>query len=199
MSTETEAKIRVSDHDAVRQQLRKLGGELQGTHLEINIFMDTEDRSLMAADKGLRVRIDHDLQKEIKSCTLTFKGPRQPGTFKSREETETTLGDAEVMVAVFKELGYKPILSFEKRRESWVLNNYKVELDELPFLGLFVEVEGPDERSIAAITSQLGLSSLGDIKTSYAGLLSNYLAENGINRREVKFNDLPHAKTTAKA
>ena len=36
---------------------------------------------------------------------LTFKGPVQPSTMKLREEIETVVGDGEVLLRIFGELG----------------------------------------------------------------------------------------------
>jgi adenylate cyclase class IV len=45
-----------------------------------------------------------------------------------------------------------------------------VELDELPHLGCFVEIEGPDEQSVLAVRDRLGLAGPG-ITKSYLAML----------------------------
>src|SRR5436309_8453341 len=54
MAVEIETKIKVDDLSAIRAKLQGSNAKLLGKHLEINTFFDTEDRSLLAADKGLR-------------------------------------------------------------------------------------------------------------------------------------------------
>src|SRR6185503_19629633 len=52
MPVELEAKVKVDSHEPTRQRLREAGAEAHGSHVQINTFFDTGDRSLRAADKG---------------------------------------------------------------------------------------------------------------------------------------------------
>jgi adenylate cyclase class IV len=45
-------------------------------------------------------------------------------------------------------------------------------LDQLPLLGDFVEIEGPDEEKIATAQEKLGLSDLSHIAEGYASLVA---------------------------
>ena len=74
------------------------------------------------------------------------------------------------------------MLSFEKRRETLELDGCKVELDELPHLGSFVEIEGPDEEAVLRVREKLGLADRPIVKTSYIALLMGYLQERGQRR-----------------
>jgi adenylate cyclase class 2 len=187
MAVEIETKIKVDDLGAIRAKLQGANAKLLGRHLEINTFFDTEDRSLLAADKGLRVRVSHDTDRNTNECTLTFKGPRQPGQLKSREENETTIGKPDCTIQLLEALGFKAVLTFEKRRESWELLGCRVELDELPHLGTFVEIEGPKEEMILNVERMLGLSGRSSIRASYAGMLMTHLQETDSSERTVIF------------
>lgn len=105
------------------------------------------------------------------AATLTFKGPLQRAAFKQREEIEFSLPDAEGAVRLLEALGYAPWLTFEKRRETWSLGSCKIELDELPKLGCFIEVEGPAEADIRAVLTALGLDAAKSITRSYAAMI----------------------------
>ena len=120
---------------------------------------------------------------------ITYKGPRQHGLLKSRDEVEVTVGNSEDASQLLERLGFVRMLSFEKRRESWKLGGCKVELDELPYLGSFVEVEGPGDQPVLAVREQLGLADRPIVKSSYIALLMGYLQERGQNRRIVTFAD----------
>ena len=52
------------------------GASEAGKVLETNAFFDAEDRTLLAEDKGLRLRTNHDLQSGAEKYIITFKGPR---------------------------------------------------------------------------------------------------------------------------
>ena len=179
MPVEIEAKMAVADHGPVRDALRRVGAEPLGKVLERNVFFDTKDAALLAAGEGLRIRTNHDLETGRETHVVTHKGPLQPGAFKSREESELTVADAGDCARLFDKLGFVRTLSFEKRRESWKLGPCKVELDEVPHLGTYVEVEGPGEAEVTAAREALGLADRPVIKTSYIGLLTKYLKEQG--------------------
>ena len=69
-------------------------------------------------------------------------------------------------------IGFVEVLRFAKRRESWRLAGCRVELDELPKLGCFVEIEGPSEEAIQAVREQLGLVDSESVTRGYPELLS---------------------------
>jgi adenylate cyclase class 2 len=187
MPVEIEAKMSVESFDPVREKLRELGARHAGEHFEVNTFFDTEDRSLLAADEGLRLRVERDNATGNERHVITWKGPRQLGPLKSREELETEVLGGDRAVQILERLGYLRTLSFEKRRESWELDGCKVELDEVPHLGRFVEVEGPDEKTVMHVRDRLGLSVRPIIKGSYITLLMSHLQERGQTTKAVTF------------
>jgi adenylate cyclase class 2 len=187
MAVEIEAKLKVPSHDPTRQKLRELGATSAGTQLEINTFFDTADRSLLAADKGLRLRVTRHLDTGAEQSIVTFKGPRQPGALKSREESETHVSNPDCMMQIFRALGYEQVLTFEKKRESWHVDDCHVELDEVPHLGTFVEIEGPSEAAVSAVQEKLELASSSPLKGSYVGMLMTWLQERGSAERIVTF------------
>jgi adenylate cyclase class 2 len=188
MAVETEAKLKVNSHDGVSQRLRELGAASIGAKLETNIFFDTARGELRHAGKGLRLRLARDLGSSAVKAIVTYKGPRRPGAVKSREEIETEVADPDSMIAIFRALGLEQSLSFEKKRESWRVDDCQVELDEVPYLGKFVEIEGPSEASIAAVQQKLGLTGTPNIQDAYISLLLNWLREHGRSERAVTFS-----------
>jgi adenylate cyclase class 2 len=187
MPVEIEAKMKVPDLTGVRARLASTGAKRVGSYLERNTFFDTEDRSLLAADEGLRVRSSTDRDTGITICTMTHKGPRQHGQLKSREETEMVVGDEADGLAMLTVLGFDRVLSFEKRRESWSLGGCKVELDELPHLGTFVEIEGPKDETVMRVRELLGLADRPMNKASYIAMLMTMLQEQGKPAADITF------------
>ena len=189
MPVEIEAKFKVESFDAVWEKLRARAAAFVGDRLETNIFFDTEDRSLLASDKGLRLRVSRDVSAGEEKYVLTYKGPRQHGTLKSREENEIAVGSAADTVTLMERLGFSRVLSFEKKRQTWKLEGCTVELDEVPFLGLFLEIEGPGEAAVLKVRDALGLNDSPILKGSYVALLTTYLQERGEEQREITFAD----------
>ncbi|HTL29213.1 MAG TPA: class IV adenylate cyclase [Tepidisphaeraceae bacterium] len=189
MPVEIEAKIKVNELAEVRERLQKAGANHVGEAMETNIFFDTDDRSLLAADEGLRLRQKKDLSGQSpETYTITFKGPRHPGALKSRDELELGVASSKDAVALLDRLGFHKVLTFEKKRESWKLEGCLVELDELPHLGSYVEIEGPKEDAILKVREILHLSDRPLVKASYIALLMTYLQEQGKSHRVVAFS-----------
>jgi adenylate cyclase, class 2 len=187
MAVEIEAKMVVESHEPVRVRLREAGAELIGQFMETNVFLDTEDRSLLAADEGLRLRANKDVATGQSQYVLTYKGPRQVGPLKSREEVEVTVDNASQAVTILERLGYLTMIQFDKHRESYRLDDCRVELDEMPHLGFFVEIEGPSEASVMKVRERLELGNRPLQKASYASMLMSYLQERGDARRRITF------------
>jgi len=190
MAIELEAKMAVADHLAVAVLLRQFAARKLGDHFEVNAFFDTEDRSLLAAGEGLRLRHELDFGTTRERHVITYKGPRQAGPLKSREEIEFEVSDAAAATILLERLGYVRTLSFEKRRQSWELDGCTVELDEVPYLGKFVEIEGPDEPTVMRVRERLQLSDRPLIMSSYIALLMTHLKERGEARQDVRFKDV---------
>ena len=74
-------------------------------------------------------------------------------------------------------LGYKKTMTLEKKRRIWKLDECEIDLDELPLLGSFVEIEGPDSKKIAEVQRNLGLSKLSHIPETYTALIENKLRQ----------------------
>ena len=180
MAVEIEAKIKVSDHDGLRERLEKLGAVCQGEQLETNIYFDMADSQLRKGDRALRLRCVGG------EYTLAYKGPAQPSKFKQREEIQTGVADGPALVKLLGEVGFEQSLVFEKRRESWVLDECCVELDVLPLLGTFVEVEGPSEAAIGKVVEKLGLAGADLVNGAYPILLREYLEQTGNCSREIR-------------
>jgi adenylate cyclase, class 2 len=188
MPIEIEAKIQVPDHAPVREKLRSMGAKKVGEYFETNTFFDTNDHTLRDADRGLRIRRNRDVGTKEEEFILTMKGPRLQGELKSREENEVTIDNAEQMATVLDRLGYRAVLSFEKRRERWLLGGCHVELDELPHLGTFVEIEGDGDASVMKVREQLGLSGEPLINEGYIALLMAFIEEQGLESRRIQFD-----------
>jgi adenylate cyclase class 2 len=187
MPLEIEAKLKVDDLAPTRSRLESLGAKFVGDYREVNAIFDTEDRALLAEDKGLRVRTSRDARSQKETCTVTYKGPRKHGAMKSREETEMIVESFDAATKLLQQLRFTQILSFEKKRQSWELGGCKVELDELPHLGCFVEIEGASERAIQKVQESLNLGQHPIVKTAYVGLMMTYLQDRGEADRMVRF------------
>ncbi len=162
---EREAKIRLKDPVKLRSTLESASAEFDGRVLERNWLFDHAERSLARKDKLLRLR-------EAEKVYLTFKGPRQQSELKVREELQLEFPDTASARALLDAVGFNQWFYYEKIRETWRLGRCEIVLDELPQLGLFVEIEGPNDEEIEAVRKRLKLPR-EYINVSYVELLSS--------------------------
>lgn len=180
---EVEVKFFVPDLNAIREQLVQLGVEVTKPRIfEQNVRYDTMNEELFQEWKLLRLRQDNVV-------TVTFKGePQEEVTSEARvrEELEVQVSDFETMAMIFERIGFYPVQSYEKYRETFIWGNVEVVLDELPY-GDFVELEG-EETALKTAVSQLGLDWQKRILTNYLGLMQQLK-----DKHDLPFTDLTFA------
>lgn len=186
-SIEIEAKMPLADAAGLEARLVALGAVRGPGVLEVNTFFDTDQGQLKSTDSGLRLRVQRENGSTEPVAYLTFKGPRTHGALKSRTEIEVTVGDARSAADLLMALGFVAGFSFEKRRRRWELDGCHVDLDELPYLGHFVEIEGPSESAVLAVRQRLGLGEVPMVRASYISMLSHYLSEHRLSVEHVRF------------
>lgn len=174
MADEIEAKIKIIEPTVIESLVRHLGGVERFRRIETNIFYD-QARKLDKKGEVLRLRQEYYLYRfgdgagEVVSAT--FKGRRKKGKLKIRPEHEFEVSDFDQARAMFEALGYKESFRFEKKRQSFSLGDCVVEIDTLPYLGHYVEIEGGTEKKINKVVKQLGLDGEKLIVEGYGGLL----------------------------
>ena len=170
---EVEVKFYVADITAVRDRLLSLEtSQLKMVRLyERNVVFDTAVETLRHNQQLLRLRQDENVR-------LTFKGPapdqQAQSQAKVREEIEVTLDNFDQMAHILDKLGFAPVLTYEKYRETFQVGAVEVVLDELPY-GNFIELEGPDE-ALRPLAAQLGLDWSKRLLTNYLAMLAQVQA-----------------------
>jgi adenylate cyclase class 2 len=175
MSHEIEAKFPVKDHARVRRRLRACGAVFLGTYVQTDRFYDTPGGGYRQTGCGLRLRCLNILRSGEKKLDarpqITFKGPVQANTkVKIRREIQTRLDCAQTAHQLLLACGLQQVACYRKRRGSYRLDGCLVELDQVPKLGSFVEIEGPGEKAVEALRRRLGITS-DHIPASYLQLL----------------------------
>ena len=185
MPIEIEAKLKVDSLAKISRKLKDCGAEFLRSRLHTDTYFDDSKSTLRKSDIALRIRRQRIGRKE--QVVITFKGPRQKGHYKHRQEIQFKVSDARLAEQFLAALGYKGVLTFQKKRRVWRLGGCEAALDKLPFLGDFVEIEGPGEKKIAAVQKKLGLDDLPHIQESYAVLMSKKLKRRGRKHNKVYF------------
>ncbi len=140
---EIEMKCPVADFAAVEQRLASWGIACSETRQEIDQYFKAPDRNFAATDEALRLR------RIGPRNVLTYKGPKQAATAKTRVEIEVALAEgqqpAHDCLHLLEMLGYRPVAIVRKQRLCYHLERggfeLEVSLDRVEDVGLFVEVE----------------------------------------------------------
>lgn len=191
MPQESEVKYRVRGFAAVRRAIRRAGGTLIESVLQADLHFDTPAQHLRRSDETLRLRRLRVLRKGSEKtgsrAVLTHKGPAKANrNIKVRPETETPVADAATMAKILAESGLRPWIHVQKRRTSYRLGRCRIELDHLPLIGRFVEIEGPHQKAIFAAAEKLGLRSKPVLR-SYLQLLADYCKRHKRPFRKIVF------------
>jgi len=190
---EIEAKILLNDVASMETKLAQVGAHREMELLEVNTFFDTPQGELKATDQGLRVRVEQQVDGPYQAVIITHKGPRAHGRLKSRSETELNVDNAQQAAELLTAIGFVPVLTFEKRRTRWQFERTIVALDQVPYLGNFIEIEGPSEEAVLAARRALGLEHAPLMRASYIAMLRTYLADHNLHIDDVHFDEMSAA------
>jgi adenylate cyclase class 2 len=173
MNREIELKFRLADPAAFRTRLQAHGAQRVREDFEVNRVFDTEARAMTKSGGVLRVR-ELTTEGQPAQARLTYKGPREEHAVKIREEVETAVGSADSLCLILTRLGYTETIRYDKRRETWLLSDCEVVVDELPALGHFGEIEGPSINRVRNVQQKLEVSAADLVEDSYIGLTVQY-------------------------
>jgi adenylate cyclase class 2 len=179
-SLEREIKLRFDSVEDARRAVLAAGCTPRlGRRLQADALLDTDDEDLRRRRCVLRVRVENGKSR------VTYKGPVQPSIMKLREEDETLVGDGEVLLKIFEELGLHIWFRYEKYREEFSYDDVIVAIDETP-VGVFVEIEGC-EQGIENAAAALGRSRADYILDSYRSLFLQHRDACGLSTSDMVF------------
>jgi adenylate cyclase class 2 len=183
---EIEVKFHPSEIKPIRDRMLSMGATHCGRVFETNVRFEDTSKSLRERGILLRLRKDDRIR-------LTFKStPHRPDAqFKVHRELEVEVGDFDTCQSILEGLGFHPEQSYEKWRETFVLNNTNILIDTMPY-GVFLEIEG-EKSDIRNIAYQLGLKWEERILLNYLEIFEIVQREEGLSFRDITFENF---KTT---
>jgi adenylate cyclase, class 2 len=189
VTIETEIKIRVADLETFRDRLKQHGSRLlSGRHFEDNYVLDYADGRLRSQACLLRVRKTKDRE------SVTFKGPPQASIlFKRREELETQVENADIMLRIFERMDMKVWFRYQKYREEFLfaaadrqVRDLVLALDATP-IGNYAELEGSEE-DIRRVAGALGFGDADFLRDSYYALYADFCRQRGCEPQHMVFS-----------
>ena len=120
---------------------------------------------------------------------MTFKGPSvvEAGV-RDRLEIEFVVSDFYAARSLIEALGYRIVMTYEKYRAMYHLDDVTVTLDEMPY-GNFAEIEGPDAESLRQVNQQLGLDWNAAVPQSYSEIFARLKQVRGWDFRDLSFEN----------
>ncbi len=166
MAYEIEMKFRLAGLDQLAAELLAQGATPSPAVVERDLYWNHPARDFAQTHEAFRIR-----QVGGSNC-VTYKGPRQAGPTKTREEIEITFAEGPASFGDFSallvKLGFRPVGLVEKTRTTYRMGSGSipilVTLDEVVGLGSFAEIE-----ALAATESEIPAAQ--DAVTALAGSL----------------------------
>lgn len=173
---EIEIKIKLdskSHFEHVFEACCKLFGPPSSHVLQLDQYYDTSDGQLKKQDLVIRIR-SHEGQR-----TIALKSPRVelPGGITKRIELEFQASVGESVHEQLENQGLNPWEAAEKERWTFVHKDCEIVLDHLPYIGHFIEIEGPTEAAIHDMVQALKLTSSSVIRKNYGELMKEKFIE----------------------
>lgn len=151
---EIEVKILEIDPVEIQKKLESFGAQKTFSgEIEWSMF-DFADGSLSKKEIFLRVR------KMGKKTIVTSKVLIARRMAKISEESEVEVGDFDRTVKILQAIGLSPKKGYpmKKIRTSYALDKLHFEIDTLPGLPTFLEIEAPSEALLEQYITKLGFS-----------------------------------------
>lgn len=140
----------------------------ESSHIkQLDEYYDTPDSQLRKQDLVIRIRTDGSKK------TIALKSPRVdlPSGMTSRIELEFLAAEGENLHDQLIKQGLRANDAAEKERWTFLHQDCEIVLDKLPFIGFFIEIEGPSEIAIQEIVQLLNLSSCRVVTKNYGELM----------------------------
>ena len=142
---EVEQKARVS-HATVLPILQNADAEPISTVKQTDVYVNHPTRDFAETDEALRLRSIYT-EDDNESVILTYKGPRQARSTKTRKELEVDVSPFETLQTILDVLGFTAVSTVVKTRRTYEWAGCLICLDDVEGLGEFVEVEAHGEFS----------------------------------------------------
>ncbi|MGB3945427.1 MAG: class IV adenylate cyclase [Candidatus Saccharimonadales bacterium] len=184
MQTEIEAKFRIESIEQIRAKLTAVGAtcihpmRLMKRALIEEPHHANENSFIRIRDEGDRV-------------TLTYKR-REAETIHGQKEVEVVVSDFDKTVELFSVAGWQYTTFQESRRETWMIDDAEVVIDEWPWVDPYIEIEADDEATLRAVADKLDVdwntANLGSVDNFYKEKYPSMTVRGVIDIKEVRFD-----------
>lgn len=151
MNTEIEAKWLAIDAERIRVKLREIGAvTVAPKRMMTRKNFDYPDGRLERIGGWVRLR------DEGNKMTLSYK-QLHDRTLHGTKEVNVIVGDFAATESFLIAIGLEQKSVQQTSRESWLLGDVEIELDEWPWIKPFMEIEAKTEHALLSTAEKLGL------------------------------------------
>lgn len=191
LSTEIEAKF-FCDKAIMKTRLQNLGATLIKPECMMRRKnFDTPDKKLHKIGSWIRLR------DEGNKITLAYKQLKSH-SIDGMKEVEIIVDDFQQCEIFLKSIGFVFTTYHENQRESWLLDDVKIDIDTWPWLPPLLEVESKSEEKLWSTVDTLGLPKefalFGGIEIAYMKHY-NLTREKFFTLNDIVFGPAPDALT----
>lgn len=170
MAIEIEVKILEIDVERLLATIEAMGARCAGDWLLKTSIYDFPGRSLLARQGYVRIR------NEGEEWHLTYKcvpaGERTDA--KVREEVDTIVSDPQAAERILLGLGLRRHLYFEKKRRHYRCGDIVFDIDQLPGIPVYLEIEAPTSAAIYDTLHRLEIPAHKALSWGPRELLAHY-------------------------
>ena len=173
MSVEVEIKLKINSRTDIERVLEETGFVRADLVLESDTYYTSDHHDFAALDEAFRVRSAENRMTGKRSAAITYKGAKMDNISMTRQELETTVGDAKICRKILEHIGFRPVPPVEKLRQYFHRENITACVDNLE-LEIIVETEEKKEAAldkVKEILQTIGYSMQDTTRTSYLSML----------------------------
>lgn len=158
---EVEIKAICPDFKKIIKKLKNKGAKYSKKVWQIDIYFNTPSHDLRKTNEYLRIR--H--LKNGKKGMFAYHQNLKDGVNK---EFEVEISDYKTFIRILEKFGFKKLGIINKKRTVYLLNNFKISLDDVKNIGKFIEIESSCQKKkdinlcrdqCLAVLENLGISS----------------------------------------
>lgn len=174
---EIEIKIKIDDKNHIIKELEKRGCKFSDEKHQIDtVFFDKNAENFNVKPGMIVLRIRTISDKHF--ITLKQRGVQSIES----KEIEFGVSDSSLCKALIETLGYKEMVTVDKKRITTKYKDYNICIDEVKRLGYFIEIEilTPEkgkatyyEQEMLNLCSELGIDSKKQISSHYDTMIYN--------------------------
>lgn len=161
MEIELEVKVLGMNTIELEKKVIALGGQLIGEENQVNTLIDSKDKPIKSyLDAYVRIRETKDLMNNNSISTLTLKNNISTGNIKANEEFNVNIENKDVMLNIFKHLGFDDVKVGYKHRRSYWLEKVKLEFDtwdKKTYSYPYMEIEVKNSQDLDKIITMLNI------------------------------------------